>query len=796
MEYYNTYTLFLSRYLSENFLIIPLRKDSNSPEISFEEYFKIFSDKEKIESLFNKNGPKNIGLITGTLSKIIAIEAHTKETVNFLEKLYNFQINSAKVETEKGRTYFFKVPGLPETFKSFQIENEKIKITVKANTDFSIIPPSKINGFTYRWHPSFDFFIPVINFYEFLEIIQQLKNIATSLNKSIFLQKNQCFSPEPIGDIIEEIKTNQQEETQNSFFNLDPYSYFETEKAFYTSCFSIQKRKRYAMLKKEKQIWEITEKLKTFKTKEEYLEDTQKSFETILIKKQQDIFNKSTLYSYVTINLEKHITNFIIQDGIKKRDKIEENVYYDFTILTSESQQPIVFKECNFDEFLNKIKNECLVISTQKVKDAISKCISDLINANKIKTKTEINKPGFFLSENENNQIITANLNIKKVSEENLVKALNILDTLVNYHYQKVKEKFVTILKWFLVAPFSYIVKKRKSFLKGLYLYGASGTGKSTICVLLSSIWGDFYLPIEKGGPSIDTIAKFGKTFGTSTFPEIISDPQGALIKDEIREAIKTALTGTIVRSKFLYGQYIHIPALANVVFTSNHFIPADEAFLRRFIVIVFRKKDAPSLDEKTRKKFAKARDLAEKYLPFIGNFIASNLNDEKLKNLILSLNDENALKIAQEILSYLFNKAKIHTPDWIYLTTQTEYNTNDLETDIKSTVFSDLRSEVIKELKNFKPLEKICTKEELINALKTALQNQLISFAIYKKDKVYLTKKILSTFTSCQFSNLKELAEIIGYPWETKSFKFGKKVVNLSVVSIPLQDFLELIFP
>lgn len=789
----STYSTILSRYVSANFPVFPLKKGNNVPEIDLSDYFQIFSNKNELKQLFQSGGEKNVGLLTGKPLNVVAIETCDEKVAEILENIYHVNVNQAKMKTEKGRTYFFKIPDMPDGFQGFQIKrDDEVLINVKANGDYVLIPPSQVNGFTYSWFPSFNFFFPVISFEEFLKIVQQAKEL---LSRASFSRKNPTEND--FSEVVKNLSQtsnfhdDEQKEQKEKTENFGPHLPFETEKAFYTSCFALgNQRKRYAMLKKERQIWEVVEKVKNFKKEEEYLEDARQLYETIVLKKHTDAFTRETLFSYVAIELKKHVADFIIQSGTKKRDEVTKTTCYDLTIQTPKSPRPICFEERSFEELLSEVRNECLVISSQKIKDAVSKCISDLINAGKIQIKTEITKPGFFLTSSK--EITASRLNVKEVSRESLKKSLLILDNLVNHHFKKVKEKFVTVLKWFVVAPFSYVAKSRKQYLKGLYLHGASGVGKSTMSVLLSSMWGDFQSPGEKGGPSIDTIAKLGKVLGDSTFPHVISDPQGALMKEEIKEAIKNALTGTVVRSKFVQRQFVHVPALANVVFTSNHFVPTDEAFLRRFVVISFSRSEAPSLTREVRKNFERARNVAEKTLPVLGHFIAGHLNDEDLKNLVLSLNDENMFEVARNVLAIAYQKAGLKLPEWIDYLVSDDYDLENLEVDVRSAVISDLRSAVLSELKGLSS----SSFEDVKESLAKCLSNQMLPFAFYKKDTVFLTSKTLSFLTTYKISNLKELAEVLNCKWETRSFRFGKNVMNVSVVAIPLKDFVEMMFP
>jgi len=561
---------------------------------------------------------------------------------------------------------------------------------------------------------------------------------------------------------------------------------FETRKAFYTGVVAEREmqRKRYAMLKKEKEIWEVLEKEEIEKLNRKNRRINRS--EPYEIKEEEII---GDFYYRIAIFRKNKVANFIIKEGFVYKDQITSSIFYDLVLETA-NKKNFFIKEATLDEIIMKMKSCGLVVSNQKIKDVLSEVLLALEKKQKIKQK-EFTKTGFFFDA-ENDDLKISKLEVKKYKKEDLRRALLFLNELVNSCYSHIVDKFATVLKWFITAPFSFLVKQKGSFLRGLYLYGSSGTGKTSICVISSYIWGNFKNIKGEGrtGASIDTIARLGAVLSEDTFPEVISEPAGPLQKEEILEAIKNAVTNITVRGKYLGGNYIEIPALSNIAFTSNYFIPkSDEAFLRRFITITF------SISEKPKKEveeFLKMKDLARKFLPSLGSTIVFYINE--LKELVFSLTESTQISVAEEILKFLYNKAGLEVPDWVNLKYDGEFSLKDWEDELKYSLIAKLKEIFLKEIKDkilFLPEGK-----KGAEVLKEILEKEMVSFAFLKGEKVYLTSKILNKIEE-NIISLRSLAEILGYPYKKrKSFRIAGKVFTVSVIEIPSEEFFGLIFP
>ena len=161
------------------------------------------------------------------------------------------------------------------------------------------------------------------------------------------------------------------------------------------------------------------------------------------------------------------------------------------------------------------------------------------------------------------------------------------------------------MLKWSVIAPFDYVLKQiHKKWMKWLYPYGWSNTGKSTLGEkICCCIWNrydneDAIIPFT----AADTVARLGEALSKSTYPVVINEV--AQLNDEHRnkglvEMFKTAITDRIARKKYVNKTiWTEIPSFSACILTGNSNPPKDTGFRRRIIPIVFTENDQYSEDE------------------------------------------------------------------------------------------------------------------------------------------------------------------------------------------------------
>jgi len=576
--------------------------------------------------------------------------------------------------------------------------------------------------------------------------------------------------------------------------------FFETENAFYSKAqvYSGNKMKRYAVDKVNNEIVEVLEEIKIAVKDSEFEVDVLKAREIIPIREKLELnLGTKKLYSYRALTYQNWIASFAITEGEIIRDVLNLMLTrYSLSIITNVKEK-INLKDKTFEELVTSLRAEGLIANNHKIKDALSQIIASMKQAGKIKVKHEIPYAGFFLDE-ETGKIVCSKLQKKEVNKEDLENALLFLNYVVNEFYEHVKEKFVTVLKWFVVAPFSFIAKQKRNLIKALYLYGPAGTGKTKAAVLASQIWASYEKTEGEGkaGTAIDTVPRLGNVLSKSTFPVVINEPKAVFQKDDVKEALKNALTSTLAREKHVDAvQTVKIPALANLCFTSNHFIPLDDAILRRLNVISFSLEDRKNM--KNEKDFAEALKKGETELPVIGEAITFYLHDDEIKNLVLSLNEENQFEVAEKILTILYQKAELDVPEWISLVHENEFSLEEADNEIRVMTVLQIREAVMKRILEVVG-RGVLGSLDLEDKLRMLLKNNVFEFITYQenKDRVFITRKILDVLrqNGLELIHLKTLAEILQAKYSKVSFKIGGKVVCTKNIEMSFKEFYELL--
>lgn len=134
---------YLEQYEKKGFSIIPIKEDK-TPFIKWLEYQK---RKPEIEEIYNwcfEYPDMNIGIITGTVSKIVVFDFDFK--VNFAV-LPSFFRNTTIIETRRGYHFYFK------SSKDIQSRRLSDGTELKGNGSYILAPPSivKVQGIFYKY---------------------------------------------------------------------------------------------------------------------------------------------------------------------------------------------------------------------------------------------------------------------------------------------------------------------------------------------------------------------------------------------------------------------------------------------------------------------------------------------------------------------------------------------------------------------------------------------------------------------------------------------------------------------
>jgi DNA-directed RNA polymerase subunit RPC12/RpoP len=445
---------------------------------------------------------------------------------------------------------------------------------------------------------------------------------------------------------------------------------------------------------------------------------------------------------------------------------------------TTTRPKPLIIGPALIEEIVDRLKVEGLVTNRRLAEDVLTAIIEGFIRKRKAEIRNEIDATGFFMTDGK---LIASSYRVEEPSKEELREALVLLNELAKWYAHAV-ERFAAIVKWGVIAPFIYIYKQRGKWIKWLYLYGASGTGKTTLAEIILSIWG---LGTEhmKTGANIDTVARLGQVLSTSTFPVVINEPGNALSKEDIIEMIKNAIEKTVSRGKFYKGSYIEIPALAPLIFTSNKYVPQDDALLRRLIVITFSygERLAPERINEFNTK-VKPRLVQ---LQAIGKFVASYVMQNSL--------EDDYEKLVEKILEQAYRVADLEIPEWIYMTYAEEF---DIYEHTKEVIRSFFLEKINEAYQRFMKSISMATVEERVRAV---LVEKVLPWLLLKpvenneNEKILITSSILPELWKHvgESWDLKGLAELLG--WSYKNVKIGNRVLKTIVVDLKtFINFLE----
>ena len=455
---------------------------------------------------------------------------------------------------------------------------------------------------------------------------------------------------------------------------------------------------------------------------------------------------------------------------------------------TTTRPRPLLIGPAPIEDIVDRLKAEGLVKHHRLVRDVFSAIIEGYIRKGRAEIKEEIESPGFYWV---NGKIITVRWEPREVTKEELKEALELLNELA-YWYKHVIDRFSTVIKWGLIAPFIYIYKQRGKWIPWLYLYGSSGTGKTTLGLIVLNMWGLDYAIYVKSGSSIDTTARIGNRLSISTFPTLINEPGGAIYKEDVVELMKSAIESTIARGKYIRGTYTEIPSLSPLIMTSNRSLPRDDALIRRLIILRFTygekipEEKAKEFDNKVKPRLGK--------LKAIGYYVAKRIIEDPG---LLEIEWED---LAVKLLEEMYNTVGLTPPEWIKEEYEVEEN---IYEDIREAIRSYLIKRINEEYSRFvgrvvvekyeESRVEVMSRSEVSfeDRVKIVLENKLLPWAILREDYVLITTAFLTEIKPVigDIGGLRSIAELLGWEY-LKSAKVGKKV--MVAIKVNITDLIE----
>ena len=447
--------------------------------------------------------------------------------------------------------------------------------------------------------------------------------------------------------------------------------------------------------------------------------------------------------------------------------------------------RPIEVGPAYVGDILDRLSAEGLVTASRVAGDVLNAVIEGFVRRGRAEIREEIESPGFYEIDG---RIVAVGVEGSKPGVEELREALLLLNELAEW-YKHVLDKFSTVVKWALAAPFAFCYKREGRWVKWLYLYGASRTGKTTLGEIVLKIWG-LDSRYVKTGANIDTPARIGYVISQSTFPTLVNEPGDALSKTDIVDIIKNAVESPLARGKFVRGSYVDIPALSPFIFTSNRYLPKDDTLLRRFLVLRFTYGEKLA-EDRIREFEEKVKPKLDK-LRHIGAYIASYVAEHRLPDSPQGLTD---------IIKRAYEDAGLKAPEWLDL------EVKDVE-DIHLSLVESVRNFMLRRIneeyaRNISRIflvvhredgveERVVEKHELemVEKVKAVLEKNLIPWLFYRGGEVIVTGGVMRELEEeiGDIGGLKSLAELL--KWEYRQKKIAGKPQWCVITS--LEDFVD----
>ena len=406
-----------------------------------------------------------------------------------------------------------------------------------------------------------------------------------------------------------------------------------------------------------------------------------------------------------------------------------------------------------------------------------------------------VDTPGFYYNENEG-KIYSVKYDLKDVTTDDIVACADLLSSLSEYFDDPVK--LATVLKWCIIAPFSYVRKQVGAPLfPYLYLYGASGSGKTSVARIGQYVYTYPTSENDVGGSSFDTVARVGHRISQSTFPIIINEPKACFDRPSTAEMIKVMVESTIGRGRHEGKVFKNIPSLSPVIFTSNHYLPPDDALLRRLEVINFvqseRKNDEDSKEFNEKFRINTPHKSPLMVLNNLGAFAAR----EFIEDVELCTDDWKAA--ANSIILRFYADAGLKPPEWLLEWSETE-TLNDVDDDIREQVRIFIVDQINNEVRKAKWVDseeynvqrdfsesiRISFSEKAENVLMNGLIPYMVLHDGYRGRRVVFTggfKDAVNRATGLSLT-LKGLSDILGEHWMYGSVKVSGRVMKCMHIS------------
>lgn len=447
--------------------------------------------------------------------------------------------------------------------------------------------------------------------------------------------------------------------------------------------------------------------------------------------------------------------------------------------------------------------------SPRLVSGALSCTINTMIQKEMAEIKEDIDNPGFYYNP-DNDKITAVKRPCTVPTKLELAKAAKVLDGLTHFFSDNI-ETLATVIKWSVMAEFSYAMKQAGKWMPWMYLKGSAGSGKTTVGKIGLYIYSVPNTENNIGGSSFDTVARLGAKVSRSCDPILVNEPAAVFNRSSTNEMVKVCVESTTGRSKYKGSYFGGIPAFSAVLFTANQYLPEDDALIRRLYVLSFsysqrksefQKKEFENTFHINTPSISPLRDLQ-----YLGQFAASEIVGEPS----LLLDDWKVT--ADRIINNFYDTLDADVPEWL-----TSWAESESLEDLDDTQREDIRNFFVQEFNNARKkvntydtygnktsatldVEEATTSGDFTDVNWSIVNNRMLTWAIPKTSKngtkyICLTqglrKAIGETLSFC--SDLKSLGELLG--WQYQAVQLGDEKRVMKVLKIKFDEFMDFLYP
>jgi len=384
----------------------------------------------------------------------------------------------------------------------------------------------------------------------------------------------------------------------------------------------------------------------------------------IIYQKQNEINGKD--YSKEKRVVNAYLKKLIVYDSPLSEDPRRFKSIFESKVC----QRPINIGPVLLDDIVDYLSESGYVEESQLIKNTIPSIFNAFIAEGKAIMKNEIEYPGFFY-DFDNDKIIAIKYDIEDISSEQLKNSLILLEKFANW-FENQKIKLAHVFKWGLISPFIFAIKQKGRWVNWQFLFGSSGSGKTTIGDLILYLWGEPDNNTNNiGGSSFNTEYRIGNRLSLSTFPIVVNEPQGAFVKPPVVEMLKSAIERTTSRGKNERGRYKNIPSFAPVILTSNHALIDDDAMARRLDMHLFSHSERKTEEDK--EAFAREFRMDNIHecvlhgLKPIAQFVVAEILEDP------SLLDMQWRELANTLIVRMYTDTGLEAPEWLLSWNKTE---------------------------------------------------------------------------------------------------------------------------